>query len=319
MLRSLALLALTTAPALALASALGGAAGIDWTATFEGALERAAAEERVVFIAVNMDGERANERMVDKVYGDRDIQRLASETVNLIASADRHRKSGKCPRFGCADCDEHRFVDIAEVKLLAMGGVDQRPRANAVGFDGVDDLQKLPEGDRQEPGAPLQPWSAVALSWDDDFVYLAVVSEAFEDPLTPFLLYLEADPGPATAGVGLEYSGQVPQLPFQPTHAVALRRQHDAGDGVGPWSGVWVPASGTWRPVHRLAEGRDVFVAADQHTLSAIVPRHVLGDPERLRVAGHVVYGVSGEEWKETVPAEHTPWAEGGGSWLLEL
>ncbi|MGD2017948.1 MAG: hypothetical protein PVJ89_07530 [Planctomycetota bacterium] len=113
MLRSLALLALTTAPALALASALGGAAGIDWTATFEGALERAAAEERVVFIAVNMDGERANERMVDKVYGDRDIQRLASETVNLIASADRHRKSGKCPRFGCADCDEHRFVDIA--------------------------------------------------------------------------------------------------------------------------------------------------------------------------------------------------------------
>ena len=109
MLRSLALVALSVPAALA----PGGARDIEWAPTFDGAFEAAAADDRVVFVAVNMDGERANDRMVDKVYGDRDVRALAEETVNLIASADRHRKSGKCPRFGCEDCDQHRYVDIA--------------------------------------------------------------------------------------------------------------------------------------------------------------------------------------------------------------
>ncbi len=109
MLRSLSLLVVSSAAALLPASV----ADIRWSPSFEDALETAASEEKVIFIAVNMDGERANDQMVEKVYKDRDIKGLAAETVNLIASADRHRKSGKCPRFGCESCEQHRFVDIA--------------------------------------------------------------------------------------------------------------------------------------------------------------------------------------------------------------
>jgi hypothetical protein len=109
MLRSLTLLAVSAAAPLLSASV----ADIQWSPSFEDALEVAASEEKVIFIAVNMDGERANDQMAEKVYKDRDIKELAAETVNLVASADRHRKSGKCPRFGCESCEQHRFVDIA--------------------------------------------------------------------------------------------------------------------------------------------------------------------------------------------------------------
>ncbi|MDG1984868.1 MAG: hypothetical protein P8M11_09890 [Planctomycetota bacterium] len=109
MLRSLSLLAVSVA-----ASVLpGSAVDIQWSPSLDAALEAAAAEEQVIFIAVNMDGERANDQMAKKVYKDRKIKDLAEGTVNLIASADRHRKSGKCPRFGCESCEQHRFVDIS--------------------------------------------------------------------------------------------------------------------------------------------------------------------------------------------------------------
>ena len=95
-------------PALAL---LGGR--IQWEATFDGALERAAQEKKVVFIAVNMDGERANDRMAEKVYRDQDVVVLTEWTVNLVASTFVHAKGARaCPRFGGLSCDEHRRVDI---------------------------------------------------------------------------------------------------------------------------------------------------------------------------------------------------------------
>lgn len=88
------------------------AANIEWATDFEAALETAGSEDRVVFIAVNMDGEAANDRMAEDVYGDRDITALAARTINLVASNDAHRKSGKCPRFGCESCEAHREVDV---------------------------------------------------------------------------------------------------------------------------------------------------------------------------------------------------------------
>lgn len=108
-------------PALAflLAAAAAGAAphaapagDIAWEDTFDLALERADAEAKVIFVAVNMDGEAANERMVEDVYSDKDVIALSEHTVNVIASADRHSKSGACKRFGCSSCDVHRDADI---------------------------------------------------------------------------------------------------------------------------------------------------------------------------------------------------------------
>lgn len=100
--------------ALPLASAGRAPAGheISWETDYAAALERAAAEERVVFVAVNMDGEAANERMAKDVYTDKKLGALAGATVNLVASPDAHKDAGICPRFGCASCEAHRKVDI---------------------------------------------------------------------------------------------------------------------------------------------------------------------------------------------------------------
>lgn len=86
--------------------------GITWEESFDLALERADKEGKVVFIAVNMDGEAANERAVKSVYTDRAVAALTEHTANVIASADRHSRSGVCKRFGCTSCDAHQEMDM---------------------------------------------------------------------------------------------------------------------------------------------------------------------------------------------------------------
>jgi len=86
--------------------------GIAWSPEYGAALESARDAGQVVFIAVNMDGERANERMVKDVYRDKRIVGLTESTVNLLASAALHKKSGSCSRFDGLTCDDHQFVDI---------------------------------------------------------------------------------------------------------------------------------------------------------------------------------------------------------------
>ncbi|MEE2941271.1 MAG: hypothetical protein VX460_12855, partial [Planctomycetota bacterium] len=93
-------------------TALESSGGIQGEGSFDLALERADAEGRVVFIAVNMDGEAANERAVKSVYTDRALAALTEHTVNVVASADRHSRSGACKRFGCSSCDVHQEVDM---------------------------------------------------------------------------------------------------------------------------------------------------------------------------------------------------------------
>jgi len=88
-------------------------ADIPWRGQFEDALKSAATSKQVIFLAVNMDGERANDRMVKEVYRDKRIQELAGHTLNLVASNDSHAKDGKtCPRFKHVTCKEHRRTDV---------------------------------------------------------------------------------------------------------------------------------------------------------------------------------------------------------------
>ena len=72
-----------------------GVGDITWQTSYEGAFEAAATDEKIVFVAVNMDGERANDRMLAKVYTDKRIRLLAKRTVNLIASNDVPAKKEK--------------------------------------------------------------------------------------------------------------------------------------------------------------------------------------------------------------------------------
>ena len=69
-------------------AALGAPAAndIQWQSSFEKTLEKAAAEKKVVFLAVNMDGEKANERMLEKVYTEKSVVELSKQTLNIVAS-----------------------------------------------------------------------------------------------------------------------------------------------------------------------------------------------------------------------------------------
>jgi len=102
-----------------LALASSPAADIAWLPSLEKARERASAEKKVVFLAVNMDGERANDRMVEKVYTDKVVLELSTHTLNVIASAAEHAGAEKpCPRFPGITCMDHRRADSAARKEL---------------------------------------------------------------------------------------------------------------------------------------------------------------------------------------------------------
>jgi len=125
--------------ALLIPNALAG--GIAWTSGFEKTLERAAAEKKIVFLAVNMDGERANDRMVEKVYRDKQVLELSTRTLNLVASASEHAAMDKdCPRFDGVRCQDHRRVDTAARKDVLKAdteGLVIAPQHVFLGSDGT--------------------------------------------------------------------------------------------------------------------------------------------------------------------------------------
>jgi hypothetical protein len=87
-------------------------AGMEWQAEYAAAFELAKEKDTIVFLAVNMDGERANDNAAKKLYKDKVITELAAGTVNLVASKFVHSKSGACPRLGAITCEQHQKVDI---------------------------------------------------------------------------------------------------------------------------------------------------------------------------------------------------------------
>ena len=171
--------------------------------------------------------------------------------------------------------------------------------------------------------APFAGDDAVRLSWSPTALYLTVHSAVFADGSRPFHLYVEAATvlPAATPSTGKEYGGFTAQLSFTATHLIAIRRTDDFGSGA--YDGVYVPGGATpWTTrATPLVPGTDVFASADQAELSVRVPWSALGGcPLRLRVAGHVVNGVGGNEWKTILPTAHTPWmAPGGTAYTIDL
>ena len=84
--------------------------GIEWETEVESALNRASEEQRIVFVAAWIDDEGRSARFAKDVYPNREIAKLAEETVNLIASPGRHKKSGECRHFSDITCLEHQRV-----------------------------------------------------------------------------------------------------------------------------------------------------------------------------------------------------------------
>jgi hypothetical protein len=91
---------------------IGGKA-IVWQKDLKTAQQLAIEQNRLVLIALNMDGERANDRMVDKVYQDKTVLSLTEKSINLICSRFEHTRTGTCKRFGSVSCEEHQLSDKA--------------------------------------------------------------------------------------------------------------------------------------------------------------------------------------------------------------
>lgn len=181
-------------------------------------------------------------------------------------------------------------------------------------LDGVDDLAKFAAAQRLSPGAMLGADEG-AVTWTGTHLFVALTSNAFTAPYAPLHVYVEtaATLAVAAAAHGKEYSGLTPAVPFSPTHVVAVRRV------TGGYNGVFVP-SDQWQ-TRTIALDTDTFASADQRTLSVRVPWTALGGcPTAMRLALHVVHGQAANEWKDLVPATHTPWQmPGGGYYEIDL
>src|SRR5436190_11566540 len=125
-----------------LTAALGApsANDIQWQSSFEKTLEKAAAEKKVVFLAVNMDGEKANERMLEKVYTEKSVVELSKQTLNIVASTAEHSPADKpCSKFDGLYCLDHRKIDVAARKDILKTddqGPVVAPQSVFIGPDG---------------------------------------------------------------------------------------------------------------------------------------------------------------------------------------
>jgi hypothetical protein len=175
-------------------------------------------------------------------------------------------------------------------------------------LDGTDDLAAYPSTSRLTPAAMLGSDGA-AIAWDRERLYITVQSPAFAAAYEPLHVYIEAaPPTEPVASTGKEYAGLAPKLPFTPTHLIAVRRVSDSG--TGPYNGVFAPANGY--QTRTVALDTDTFSSSSE--VSVRVPWSALGGcPTSLRIALHVVHAQSGNEWKDLVPATHTPWQMPGG------
>jgi len=193
----------------------------------------------------------------------------------------------------------HVELDAAEVGCTIAAGLSPV-------LDGTDDMAEYPQAQQVVPGAMLGS-DAVAVAWNRDSFFVTVTSNAFMGAYEPLHVYVETAQtlSPATSGVGREYGGLTPILPFSPTHVIAVRRVSDSGTN-GAYNGVYTPGDGWMTRI--LALDSTTFSSADQRTLSVSVPWASLGGgcPSAMRLALHVVHGQVANEWKDLVPATPT-------------
>jgi hypothetical protein len=105
--------------AAALAWSAVAPADIEWSEDLEGALARARADGRVLFVSVTSANEARSENAVE-LYGERAVVAQAEHTINLAACNDEHKAKGECPRLGSGRCADHRrnFSTVTESVLI---------------------------------------------------------------------------------------------------------------------------------------------------------------------------------------------------------
>ncbi len=227
------------------------------------------------------------------------------------------------PYTGGTGGGEERFnrANITQLKVLPLEGQPEVTEPRVI-FDGSEDLGKLSPDQQVEPGAPLEPWSRWGLEWDDRFLYVALVSPLFQDDFKAAMVYIEPvlDERPESlTRQGVDYSGQRAVLPLDASYMISWRWQQSGAAGDEPWSGVYTWRDGSWQRVWGMTPGEHLWGASDRHTMSVRVPLGLFGPARRWRLVGHAIHGEPGEEWKELLPASHTPWDGGGGAIEIDL
>lgn len=112
------------------------AGGIVWQTEWETAFTQARDEKRVVLLAINMDGEKANDRLAKETYRSKEVGGATTEIVALIGSQSEHG-SGSCSRFAGLDCVQHRAIDQkARAEVLVAGPDDEVIAPQHVLLDG---------------------------------------------------------------------------------------------------------------------------------------------------------------------------------------
>ncbi len=108
---------------------------IEWTASLEIALKRAKEENKPIFVAINMDGEKANEEMAAVSYRNEKLVKTSTKSINLVASAFNHHQTHReiskggpkklfCDRFSSVSCEEHQEVEKKIRKEYFNGSED---------------------------------------------------------------------------------------------------------------------------------------------------------------------------------------------------
>ena len=216
-------------------------------------------------------------------------------------------------------------VEVAGIRLWPKEGQGQIPTTGQLlRFDGAGDYDKFAASQQLTPAIPLEAWERVALTWDEDWLYIAIVNRGFASDLPAYMIYIESATGafsPAQGSLGMTYLQQSAHFPFTPTHLLGVRHKSDNGDGFGAWNGLWRrDAAGSWALQQRLRGGRDIWYAADRHTIAYRIHRLQLGSPTRIRLAAHLVYAQPANEWKAMLPTQHTPWqAASSGYYEIDL
>ncbi len=240
---------------------------------------------------------------------------MRNATLGLALAACAHSATEAPPGVDAAAGDARTVLDGAPDGAPDGGGGCAISAGVTPVLTGVDDLAAYPAAQQVALGAPLGT-DAAAIAWDRAKLYVTVTSSAFTAPYEPLHVYVEtaAALDAATPAMGKEYSGLVPALPFTASYLIAARRVSDSGTGA--YDGVFTPDASWTTRATALQEGADVLVSQDQMTLSVAVPWSALGGcPSAMRVVAHVVHAQVANEWKDLVPATHTPWQAPGGDY----
>jgi len=115
-----------------------------WQRDLDQALALAHAEDRALFIAVNMDGESASDRIVQEEYRDARFVADTRPFVCLVASVfrhnprdyDEHGRRIPCPRLGECTCGEHIALEPILYERFLKDGERVAPRHAVVLVDG---------------------------------------------------------------------------------------------------------------------------------------------------------------------------------------